>query len=330
MTGGTNRWFDPGLAAGVASGIAGRWPIPGRVEEALSELLGEGLGLASGLTGLREPSGFRACVVDRAGWAREAALTLERLLDLALAKEPAPARPSVARAAASVEAGLLLGYLSRRVVAQVDPLDPEPGRVLFVYPNLRAAEDRWRAPRRELRLLVAVHEATHLLEFASAPWLSEHLAAMAAEALVLLSPRGASEALVRSLASLAREGLSGAVLEATAPLRQLLSRVQGTMGFLEGLAAFVAEEVAGSHPALAGVVRAVGREFLAAPEGVVGRVLGVGAKLAQYRAGVRFCRRVVAEAGWEGVTRALSSPRSLPGWEELVRPGLWLERVMAS
>jgi uncharacterized protein (DUF2342 family) len=60
---------------------------------------------------------------------------------------------------------------------------------------------------------------------------------------------------------------------------------------------------------------------------LVGRLLGLDVKLAQYRRGKAFCDRVVGEAGISTLNRVWSEPAALPTPDELERPGKWLARM---
>jgi coenzyme F420 biosynthesis associated uncharacterized protein len=83
----------------------------------------------------------------------------------------------------SAEVGLLLGYLARKVLGQYDLtlLGREPvsaGKLYYVEPNIRAAEQLLGLPRNDFRMWLALHEVTHAFEFEAHPWLREHFNAM--------------------------------------------------------------------------------------------------------------------------------------------------------
>ncbi len=86
----------------------------------------------------------------------------------------------VARRVAGAELGVLLGWMSSRVLGQYDLLvieDEHPEDqdiVYFVGPNVLALEKRFAFPPREFRLWLALHEVTHRAQFTGIPWMREH------------------------------------------------------------------------------------------------------------------------------------------------------------
>jgi putative hydrolase len=57
------------------------------------------------------------------------------------------------------------------------------------------------------------------------------------------------------------------------------------------------------------------------------KVLGLDAKLRQYRDGERFVRAVVGETGMAGFNRIWTSPNTLPTKAEIAKPADWVARV---
>jgi len=57
------------------------------------------------------------------------------------------------------------------------------------------------------------------------------------------------------------------------------------------------------------------------------KLLGLDAKLRQYRDGERFVRAVVEEVGMDGFNRVWTSPNTLPTKAEISRPADWITRV---
>jgi putative hydrolase len=64
-----------------------------------------------------------------------------------------------------------------------------------------------------------------------------------------------------------------------------------------------------------------------ASEAFVRRLLGMEAKLAQYRDGAAFVRHVVDEVGMAGLNEIWRSPEHLPTRDELHAPQKWVARV---
>jgi putative hydrolase len=63
-------------------------------------------------------------------------------------------------------------------------------------------------------------------------------------------------------------------------------------------------------------------------EQVIRRLLGVDAKLRQYRDGERFVRGVVERAGMEGFNRVWTRADNLPTKAEIADPQAWVARVV--
>src|ERR671936_716465 len=127
---------------------------------------------------------------DRLGWIRANVINFRYLLQPvedfyreSLGRSrfgPPPAFQQAARLALSSQVGVLVGYLSRRVLGQYDIalLGEEPlaaGKLYFVEPNLRQVEEQLTVPRDELRRWIALHEATHAHEFELHPWVRQYL-----------------------------------------------------------------------------------------------------------------------------------------------------------
>jgi len=90
-----------------------------------------------------------------------------------------PGLPQLSQLAVSSQIGLLLGYLSKRVLGQYDMsvLGREPvstGRLYFVQQNIEAIESELGLPAEEFRTWIALHEATHAHEFEVFPWLRDY------------------------------------------------------------------------------------------------------------------------------------------------------------
>ena len=78
----------------------------------------------------------------------------------------------------SVQIGLLLGVIARRVLGQYDLslLAPEPkgGALYFVEPNIERIQRMLGLDAHDFRMWIALHEATHAYEFEAYPWVREH------------------------------------------------------------------------------------------------------------------------------------------------------------
>jgi putative hydrolase len=62
-------------------------------------------------------------------------------------------------------------------------------------------------------------------------------------------------------------------------------------------------------------------------ERVARRLLGLDAKLAQYRIGGAFCRAVARDAGPDALLVAFAGPQNIPTAAEFANPAAWIERT---
>ena len=129
-------------------------------------------------------------VVSRAEWAAANLDTLSHILDpvaarlderLAFAGPLAGALRIGASATVAAEAGLVMGYLSSRVLGQYDVsllgADTEP-RLLFVGPNLAGAVRDLDVDADSFGRWICAHELTHVFQFQGVPWLREHMSGL--------------------------------------------------------------------------------------------------------------------------------------------------------
>ncbi|MGH2798516.1 MAG: zinc-dependent metalloprotease, partial [Thermoleophilaceae bacterium] len=259
-----------------------------------------------------------------------------------------------AAATLAAEAGLVMGYVSQRVLGQyeVSLLGPMPNRahsaepsasglapprLLFVGPNLRKAVREMRVEPEPFHRWICAHELTHVFQFQGVPWLREHMSAMVREYLSTVDvriDRGAAGGLPSMpnparLVEAFREGGLAALVQ-TREQRALMARVQAAMAVVEGYSEHVMDAVAPEaipgHEKLRSAMDAR-RRSRSAPERIVERLLGLDFKLRQYELGKRFCDTVADAAGMEGLNRVWESPEALPTAEELSQPAAWLERL---
>ncbi len=281
-----------------------------------------------------------------------------------------------------VELGVLLSFLSSRVLGQYETFAPATrelpgapdggGRLLLVAPNIVHVERELGVDPHDFRLWVCLHEETHRTQFTAVPWLRDHLEAEiqaflaetdvdAGTLLERLSDavqaftggrRGESaepsatgtatdtatapetEPGARSGAHAPEQDIDGRSLVdlvQTPAQREILARVTAVMSLLEGHADYVMD---GVGPQIVPSVveirekfqrrRAAGANRL---DQILRRLLGLDAKLRQYRDGERFVRAVVEEVGMEGFNRVWTSPNTLPTPAEITHPAEWIARV---
>jgi coenzyme F420 biosynthesis associated uncharacterized protein len=347
--------IDRALTQRIANAVS-RGTVPGRGDGAapaplsgdLAAICADAEARVVQYTGLRPAAPLPAPeAVLRASWIAANVNSMGALLDpvgerLAGGGLLGGATRSATGALLSVEAGALTGYLSQRVLGQYEfvLVDPAaPARLLFVAPNIAQAARRLDADAEQLLRWIAFHEVTHAVQFAGVPWLRPYLAGLVRELLASLEVKVDPRALlrlpslddVRGLVDGLKEG--GLVAVLGAGRRDLLDRVQGVMGVVEGHAEHVMDVVgAEALPALAELRTALDRRRRERPPllALLERLIGLEAKMRQYEDGKRFCDAVVEAAGPVALHRVFDAPEQLPSPAELQDPAAWLRRTAAS
>jgi coenzyme F420 biosynthesis associated uncharacterized protein len=267
---------------------------------------------------------------------------------------------------AGAELGSLLAYLSSKVLGQYDPFGvPQgpngrtvPGRLLLVAPNVVQVERKLGVDPGDFRLWICLHEETHRVQFGAVPWLREHILGEIGTLIAELDVEPAvvaerMRATLRSIVGAATPGrhaeepadrvgpygepvtpaprMSLVDVVRTPEQRVVLDRLTAVMTLLEGHATYVMD---GVGPLVVPSVAEISREFgrnrsrtRLRPDTLLRRVLGLDAKLRQYRDGERFVRQVVEEVGITGLNRVWTSPNTLPTQAEIVDPAAWIRRV---
>jgi coenzyme F420 biosynthesis associated uncharacterized protein len=302
-------------------------------------------------TGLHVTAGASdVVVVDRAGWIRANATAFEAVLDplverlAAKRKNPSPVSPATALVGGvltGAEAGSLLAFLSAKVLGQFEVFAPgnESGRLLLVAPNVVAVERELRVDPRDFRLWVCLHEETHRVQFGVAPWLRDYLRTQL-DTFIDATELDAAAALrrlwavLRAVANavLGRPGPSLVEAVQTPAQRTALDRVTATMSLLEGHADVVMDDVGPQVvPSVAEIRERFQhrREHVSRQDSAVRALLGLDAKMKQYRDGAIFVRGVLERAGMTGLNRVWERPENLPSPAELADPAAWVARVVA-
>jgi coenzyme F420 biosynthesis associated uncharacterized protein len=246
----------------------------------------------------------------------------------------------VTGAMVAAEIGLVVGYMSQRVLGQYELslLEPErPARLLFVEPNLARAIRDLDVDKDSFLSWIVLHELTHVLQFSGVPWLRDHLGSLMREYLASVEVRlkrggaGGFPSLPNpaALVEQFREGGLVALVQ-TSEQRQIMDRVQATMSVIEGYSEHVMDAVGESVlPSYAGLRDSMQRRrnSRSAPERVLQRLLGFEMKMRQYEQGKKFCDAVVEGHGIATLNRVWESPESLPTVAELRSPDLWVARI---
>ncbi|HEX2182982.1 MAG TPA: zinc-dependent metalloprotease, partial [Rubrobacteraceae bacterium] len=146
---------------------------------------------------------------------------------------------AIGGATLTAQVGLLLGFLSARVLGQYDtgPLlarerAGEPGKVFFLDGNIVAAAGRIGVPVDGLRLWIVLHEMTHALQFEGYPWLRAHLGELLERLIAPLADRLGVRETLRRLSENVRTGGRSVELMMSRSQRETFDQMQATMSVI--------------------------------------------------------------------------------------------------
>lgn len=254
-----------------------------------------------------------------------------------------PGVAQLSQLAVSSQIGLLLGYLSRRVLGQYDMslLGREPlagGKLYFVQQNIEAIEAQLGLPAEEFRSWIVLHESTHAHEFEGFPWMRDYMNHILRAYLdsvlheVRRSPGGSGggAAVVARMIDNLRSGRS--ILESVMSPRQqrYMGQLQALMCLLEGYSNHVMNEVGKTiMPHFGKIKRLVetrSKEKSQA-ERLFLKLTGLSMKMDQYRLGEVFVDHIVNARGIRFANRAFEGPENLPTMNEVLHPERWIARM---
>ena len=362
------------LAAASAAKLTSAGPqiSPREIAEAVADLRAAAdasIGYVHQITGLDAARDLRdsdLLIVDRASWAKANTQSFQALMAPALEHLSRTKKDQLTTASAALggtltgaQFGAILAFLSSKVLGQYDPFGPAKngtgGRLMLVAPNILAVERELNVEPADFRLWVCLHEQTHRVQFAAAPWLKDHMLAHISELTegLLDKADGLSERLAKAAKGLSSGGPSSGAGAGTGDdnaadhltrdsdtgILSLLqdpqdkarmSHLTAVMSLLEGHANVVMDAVDSS---IVPSVKTIRRRFNARGksrgplEKFLRRVLGLDAKMRQYSDGARFVRRVVDRVGMEGFNSVWTSAEHLPTEEEIHAPDKWIARM---
>ena len=330
----------------------------------------------------------RVSVVDRAGLVRASTRALRGLME----QVPAPRASEAVQLVGAAEVAGAMSLLATRLLGQVVPTAPSrphghgtgaatPGtapvsdmtaggggevgspHLLLVAPNVLAVRRQMDLDMLDLPAWVCLHEMTHAVQLAAAPWLGPYLSdsmRMVIGAVVEAAYGGAGSA--GSAGSADGAGNAGPQVRGRRPRRGRAVRIAARAGrgrvleglmnvtdrsevaslaaaltFLEGHAEVVLDDVHPNRMPSVHRLRAVLSRSRAADGGIgpgpglgsllLHRLMGLEAKEAQYADGAAFVRSVVTRIGHEGLNAVWTDPELLPTPAELARPDVWVRRV---
>lgn len=331
------------LAGSIATGLAPTGPeVPATEVRAMTRQLGEFAEQAASevhsITGMVAAPGHRTIVADRHRWIRSNIDALAALTAPLDERVGAGAVQALGSRATALQIGATLGWMSGRVLGQYEVV-AEPGSLLLVAPTIAATERTLDVPSADFRLWVCLHEEAHRVQFGAVSWLRDYFIERVR---ILLEPPdlGVRDSLVwlTTVVTTVARALRGTSelavtdLAPTAEQRTALRELMALMTVLEGHADVVMD-LAGPEviPSVA-LIRErfeVRRDSAHGMDRIVRTLLGVEAKMRQYRDGAAFIRSLLDSGGMARVNSLWSGPDALPTLEEIAAPAQWSERTAA-
>lgn len=289
-------------------------------------------------------------IVDRPGWIRANTASMEAMMSPVLAEvisrradrhggtggvDPSELAQRIGGVVSGAEVAGLLSWVSTKVLGQYDLAPQGTPRLLLVAPNIMAAERELGVDRQDFRLWVCMHEETHRVQFTAVPWLRQHIIERAQTLSTSLIPHPEEVSsrlgqLLRGLPSVLRGETDITTLVATAEQRDQLADLTAVMSLLEGHADVIMDEVG---PQVIPSVAEIREKFTQRRKGasaldiLLRRLLGMEAKMRQYRDGAVFVRTVMEQVGTQGFNEVWTSPENLPKATEIADPASWVSRV---
>ncbi len=239
----------------------------------------------------------------------------------------------------SIQVGVLLGVLARKVLGQYDLslLAPEPtaGALYFVEPNIARVQQTLGLDAHDFRLWIALHETTHAYEFEAYPWVRDHFNGLLRRYFdqlndQLQSLRGGVGPLLARIMENWGKGQHWMEMVLTPDQRVIFNELQALMSLVEGysnhLMNAIGQDILPNFAAIEQRIeeRKANRSVL---EQLFNRVTGMDLKLAQYAEGQKFVDFVVEQRGVPFATRVWERAENLPSLDEIRNPARWITRI---
>ncbi|MFQ5574626.1 MAG: zinc-dependent metalloprotease [Terriglobia bacterium] len=342
--------IDWDMAAAIAFDVAGGPRLlgdPGELTDVYWDAAQVLAPMVSEYGGVQVPLSNPVCVLDRNQWAlhniQNARLVLEPIFtkyreafhDYIHSTYPlAGWLEKAGQVSLTTEVGLLLGFLSRKVLGQYDlPFAPSKRKagenpIFIVEPNILAVERKYDVDSANLRFWIVLHELTHAYQFTACSWLPGYFDQLVQRYLGFVET--------------ALEGLKGKVGESSRPFRwsfwswrellgpenrQFLGEIQALMSLLEGYSDHLMFKVGQRLPGVGSLGRVFNRRQRKFYQRLVEAALGFGVKRRQYELGERFVSSVVDSRGIGFFNQVWEDESKLPTLKEIVEPVRWVSRV---
>ena len=217
------------------------------------------------------------------------------------------------------------------MLGQFDPFHDPSGRLLLVAPNIVHVERELGVDPTDFRLWVCLHEETHRVQFTAVPWMRDHLYSEMMALTDSVEPTRLAEDAVRRISEAVRgwrrqpDGRDEHARAARDPgpdhRRDVAAR--GPRRRRDGRRRPDRDPVGRQDPE----VFNERRKGIGTLDRILRRLLGLDAKMAQYRDGAAFVNHVVDKVGMEQFNAVWAGPENLPSKSEIGDPDAWITRV---
>lgn len=356
----THSMVDWKLAAKLAGRIAPAGPkiTPAQIRTAVESIryaAHASVDHVYTITGLEAAANLHdseVVIIDRASWALANSQTFELMIEPLAAssmgkryKQLTSIQRGILQKAAAVEVSAALSFLSTRVLGQYDPYaallpnGPSGGRLMIVAPNILQVEEELNVDPEDFRLWVCLHEQTHRVQFAAAPWLRDYMG----DAIKKLgeelgdSQENMQTRLIEALKTARGAGekkpTRGVELLLSENGKETMNRVTAVMSLLEGHANVVMDAVDSS---IVPSVKTIRRRFnrRSQTQGFLvkfmSKLMGMESKMKQYKDGQKFVQFIVDARGMDQFNRIWEGPETLPTLSEIHNPQDWIDRVLGA
>ncbi len=249
----------------------------------------------------------------------------------------------VSRSLTGFQVGVVLGWMSKRVLGQYDLLlsendhPEEQDMVYFVGSNILRLENQFAFPPRQFRLWLAIHELTHRAQFTGVSWMRDYFKSLITTGLGGIAPSTQQlqeilQRLVKDIRSgknpLENSGLIG--IFATEEQLQVFAKVQGLMSLLEGHGDVIMNSAAKELIPEAERFDRILHNRRSSAKGatkLIQQLLGFEAKLKQYAQGEKFIQAVISQTSIEFFNKVWLDSQNIPTFEEIKNPQLWINRI---
>lgn len=234
------------------------------------------------------------------------------------------------------EIGILLGYMSRKVMAQYDWGIPTPEGLLpknliyFVESNISQVEQKYKFDSLALRQWIALHEVTHSFQFKAHPWIGEYLTLTINQYLELLNQMldSIEENIPDKAAPLYWSKVWGKKM-LSQDHWSLIRKAQAVMSLIEGFSDYVmirAGKSLSDYDRMLTVFRERRRKGSPA-EKLLRKLIGFDIKARQYEMGEKFVSYVASKKGLDFLNQVWNGPEYLPSLQEIKYPTQWITRL---